>query len=193
MRRFGLPAVDLLLSSTHIVHFYQHGKDLLEVYAQFCCAGLQDGDCCFWITTPPWTASLALHELRKRLPAVDQYAESGQLRLLPSEELYLARETFDVDGTLAKALRHLQEARREGCSQVRACGSPCRGGSERAWAACLQYERQIHHMVTELDVLTLCAYRLSGLPDQAKNGLLQTHHMVLEPQDDGWRYGPTAT
>ena len=91
-----------------------------------------------------------------------------QLRLLPSEELYLARETFDVDGTLAKALRHLQEARRQGWSRVRACGSPCRGGSEREWSACLQYERQTHHMVTELKVLTLCAYRLSSLPDQGK-------------------------
>jgi hypothetical protein len=72
MRRFGLPTVDPLPTSTHIVHFYQHGKDLLEVFAQFCCAGLQEGDCCFWLTRLPWTGGLALHELRKRLPETDQ-------------------------------------------------------------------------------------------------------------------------
>ena len=85
MRRFGLPAVDPLPSSAHIVHFYQHGKDLLEVYAQFCCAGLLEGACCFWITTEPWTTSLALHELGKKLPEVDRYVTSGQLQLIPSE------------------------------------------------------------------------------------------------------------
>ena len=193
MRRFGLPAVDPLPGSTHIVHFYQHGKDLLEVYARFCCAGLQDGDCCFWITTPPWTTGLALHELKNMLPSIDQYTESGQLQLLPREELYLARETLDVDGTLARALRHLQEARGQGWSRIRACGSPCRGGSDREWSACLRYEQQIHRMVTEMDVLALCAYRLSGLSAETKEGLLQTHHMALERQDDGWRYGPTVT
>ena len=63
-----MPAVDPLPSSMHIVHFYQHGKDLLDVFAQFCCAGLQEGDCCFWLTTPPWTADLALHELARGSP-----------------------------------------------------------------------------------------------------------------------------
>ncbi len=191
MRRFGLTAVDPLPGSTHIVHFYQHGKDLLEVYAQFCCAGLQDGDCCFWVTAPPWTTGLALHELRKRLPTIDQYTESGQLHLLPSEELYLVRDTLDVDGTLEKAMRHLQEARRQGWLRIRACGSPCRGGSEREWSACVQYEQQMHRIITDLDILALCAYRLSGLSDQAKRGLLQSHDMALEREDDGWRYGPT--
>ena len=48
--------------------------------------------------------------------------------------------------------------------------------------------KHMHRMVTGMEeVLMLCAYRLSGLPDQAKNGLLQTHHMTLERQDGGWR------
>ncbi len=192
MRRFGLPTVAPLPSSTHIVHFYQHGKDLLEVYAQFCCAGLEDGDCCFWITVPPWTTGLALHELRKRLPAVDQYTERGQLRLLPSEEFYVVQDTLQVEATLAQAMRHLQEAH-QAWSRVRACGSPCPGSSEREWSTCLAYEQHMHRMVTGMEeILVLCAYRLSGLPDQAKNGLLQTHHMTLERQDGGWRYGSTT-
>ena len=89
----------------HIVHFYQHGKDLMDVFAQFCCAGLQEGDCCFWLTTPPWTADLALHELAKRLPAAHHYVASGQLHLIPNEEWYLTKDVLDVEGTLARAPR----------------------------------------------------------------------------------------
>ena len=177
----------------HIVHFYQHGKDLLEVFAQFCSAGLQDGEGCFWITAPPWTEGLALHELGKRVSAVDQFVTSGQLQIISSEEWYLASDALDVHGTLARATRYFEEARRRGWSQVRVCGSPCGAGGEREWSACLEYEQHIHRMVTDREILALCAYRLSGLPDQARNGLLQTHHMALEHLDDGWRCGPRAT
>ena len=80
----------------HIVHFYQHGKDLMDVFAQFCCAGLQEGDCCFWLTTPPWTADLALHELGKWLPTANHYVASGQLQLIPNEEWYLIKDVWTL-------------------------------------------------------------------------------------------------
>ena len=193
MRRLGLPIVNPSSSSTHIVHLYQHGKDLLDVFAQFCCAGLQDGDCCFWITAPPWTEGFAVHELGKRLPAVEQYIANGQLKIIAREDWYLAPEGLDVEGTLAQATRHLTEARAHGWSQLRVCGSPCQTGSEREWGACLEYEQRVHRMVSDLDVLALCAYRLSSLSDQTKERLLHTHHMALERQDEGWRLQPTVT
>jgi hypothetical protein len=191
-KRFGLPIVAPLPSSTHIVHFYQHGKELLEVFAQFCCAGLEDGDCCFWVTTPPWTAALALHELEKRLPA-EQYVARGQLQLILGEEWYLTKEGWDIEGTLAAAAARLQDARRCGWSQVRVCGVPRRPGSEEEWRTCLQYEQTIHRMVTDMEILALCAYRLGGIHEWAMNGLRQWHHAALSYHNDGWCYQPTAS
>jgi hypothetical protein len=49
----------------------------------------------------------------------------------------------------------------------------------------------MHRIITDLDILALCAYRLSGLSDETKHGLLQSHDMALEREDDGWHYGPT--
>ena len=193
MRRFGLPVVDPLPSSMHIVHFYQHGKDLLEVFANFCCAGLEEGDCCFWLTSPPWTTALALHELEKRLPAAKQYVPSGQLQLIPGEEWYLSGEVWDIERTLAEATVRVQEARTQGWSQLRICGVPCRASSEREWLACLQYEQEIHRMVTDMDLLALCAYRRGGIHDWAMNGLRQSHHAALSRHDDRWRYGLTTS
>ena len=191
MRQFGLPAVAPLPSRAHIVHFYQHGKDLLEVFAQFCCAGLQEGDCCFWVTTPPWTAGLALHELKKRLPSVDQYVSTGQLQLIAGEEFYLTEGVFDGEGALARVTARLHEARTRGWSQFRACGCPYNPGSEKEWSACLQYEQHLHRLVSEMEALVLCGYRLGGVPDLARNGLLQSHHTTLVRHHDGWQYGPT--
>ena len=189
MRRFGLPAVDPLPSSMHIVHFYQHGKDLMDVFAQFCCAGLQEGDCCFWLTTPPWTADLALHELGKWLPTANHYEASGQLQLIPDEEWYLIKDVLDVEGTLARATVRLQEARSQGWAELRVCGIPCKAGSESEWLACLQYEQQIHRLVTDMDILALCAYRLGDVDDRAMQGLLHAHHTALSRHKDEWQYG----
>lgn len=192
MRRFGLPTVDLLPASAHVVYFYQHGKDLLEVFAQFCAAGLEEGDCCLWITTPPWTEGLALHEVAKRLPTVEQYVTSGHLQLIAGGDWYLATEAFDLNGTLAKAKWYLEEARRRGGTRIRVCGIPYRVGGEREWSAYLEYEQRAHRVITEKDVLALCAYRHGSLHEQAKKGLMQTHHAVLERKEDGWHYGPSV-
>jgi hypothetical protein len=193
MRQFGLPSVAPIPSSAHIVHFYQHGKDLLEVFAQFCWAGLQEGDCCLWVTTPPWTAGLALHELQRRLPSVDQYWSTGQLQLIAGEEFYLTGGVFDGEGALARFAACFREARTHGWSQLRVCGCPYNLSSEKQWSACLQYEQDIHRLVTEMDVLTLCGYRLGGVPVFARNGLIQSHHTMLVRHDDEWQYGPSTS
>jgi MEDS: MEthanogen/methylotroph, DcmR Sensory domain len=193
MRQFGLQVVDQLPSSTHIVHFYQHGKDLLEVFAQFCGAGLEDGDCCLWVTTPPWTAALALHELEKRLPAVKEYVATGQLQLFPGDEWYLRETVWDIERTLAKAAARLQDVRNQGWSHVRVCGIPPRVDSEDEWRTCLQYEQAIHRIATEMEILALCAYRLGGIHEWAMNGLRQVHHGALSRHHEDWRFRPTAS
>jgi hypothetical protein len=86
----------------------------------------------------------------------------------------------------------LHEARTQGWSHLRICGIPRPVGSEREWMACLQYEQQIHRMVTDMDLLALCAYRLGGIHDWALNGLRQSHHAALSRDNDAWRFGPTT-
>jgi MEDS: MEthanogen/methylotroph, DcmR Sensory domain len=177
----------------HIVHFYQHGKELLEVFAQFCCTGLQAGDCCLWVTTPPWTAALALHELDVRIPTAKQYVATGQLQLIPGDEWYLTETVWNIEHTLAAAAARLEDARNQGWSHVRACGIPPRAGSGDEWQACLQYEQAIHRMATEMEILALCAYRVGEIQERAMNGLRQSHHAALFRHNDGWRYQPTAS
>ena len=193
MRRFGFPEVDPLPSRTHIVHFYQHGKDLLKVFAGFCAAGLQDGDCCLWITAPPWTEGLALHELERMHADLKRRMPSGQLRFISSEDWYHAEDVLHVENTIANATQHFRDAQAQGWARVRVCGSPCLTGNDGEWLTCLQYEQHLHRMVTEMEALVLCAYRRGSLSDQIKDGLLQTHHMALERQGDGWWYRPTVS
>ena len=123
---------------------------------------------------------------------MDQYVSTGQLQLIAGEEFYLTGGVFDGEGALARVTARFREARTRGWSHLRACGCPYNLSSEKEWSACLQYEQHIHRIVSEMDVLVLCAYRLGGVPDLARKGLLQSHHTTLVRHDDGWQYGPTS-
>lgn len=67
MRHSGLPNTGAVPSGTHILHYYHHGRELIEVQAGFCRAGLLNGEYALWIITPPYTAAIAQHELGKHL------------------------------------------------------------------------------------------------------------------------------
>jgi DcmR-like sensory protein len=128
-----------------------------------------------------------------RSPSPHHYVASGQLHLVPNEEWYLTKDVLDVEGTLARATTRLQEARGQGWAQLRICGIPCKAGSESEWLACLQYEQQIHRLVTDMDLLALCAYRPGRIDDRVMDGLLHTHHTALSRHHDGWEYRPTTS
>ena len=48
-------------------------------------------------------------------------------------------------------------------------------------------------MLTNMDILALCAYRQGSLHNEVMKGLLQSHHTALSRQSDSWEYGPTTS
>jgi hypothetical protein len=77
MRALGLPGVGAIAVPPHVLHLYRRGHEFLDISARFCCAGLECGECCVWVTAHPWTDDLAVGGLMKHLPNVEEYVASA--------------------------------------------------------------------------------------------------------------------
>jgi hypothetical protein len=142
------------------------------------------------VTASPWTDALALGELRKHLPCVEEYVASGQLRFIEYQDWYPG----DNRGALQKGLASTRnEAQQQGWPRVRICGNALQPSPDSAWSERVRYEQTLHELVATTDLALLCAYRLGVfLPEAAKNDLLQSHHAALFIENDDWEYVPTS-
>jgi hypothetical protein len=186
MRPAGLPSIASVPAFTHIVHLFEHGKEYLHISAGFCRTGLEAGDCCIWITTPPWSIAIAFHELtHSHMPDARRYVESGQLQFVAYEDWYLAEGQFDAQAILNNAAARIEHAHQGRWSRIRVCGKPCPSGMKMDWASVLQYEQRLQQHMRSHELLLLCAYRAGNLREPVKGALLDVH-------DDGWHYTPRA-
>lgn len=198
MRESGLPGAGAVPSGTHILHYYNHGRQLIEVQAEFCRAGLIGGEYCLWITTPPYTEAIARHELARNLPNVADYLEQGQLQFVPYSSWYFDNGHFDSEMTVQRSGRKLAEAKARGFRGARICGALSWLTTPEQWSRFLAFEQAIHQAVTGSDIIGLCSYpiRPDRRPDHDDRGrvLLAAHHAVLRPAAQQWSYvSPIAT
>ncbi len=190
MRILGLPGVGAIAVPPHILHLYRRGHEFLDISARFCCAGLECGECCVWVTAHPWTDNLAMGELMKHLPNVEDYVASGQLQFVAYDDWYPGDKCNELQAGLAAKMK---EAQHRGWPRVRFCGNGLQPLPDSGWMERVRYEQILHELVATSDVAVLCAYRMGTfLPDTAKNELLQTHHAALVTEHDTWEYIPTS-
>jgi hypothetical protein len=177
-----------------VLHLYRHGQELLDISAAFCWAGLEEGDYCLWVTTPPWTSMLALTHLTALHAGAAAYVQRGQMQFIAHEDWHAGQgeSPEHPEALLEKASRRLSEAHQRGWARIRLCGNALPTLSARQWAMRLRYEEALHQLILRSDLLVLCSYRVQGLAELIKSGLLHTHDTVLSYVDDAWRYVSTA-
>jgi hypothetical protein len=169
MRPAGFPTNATVPSSAHILHIFEHAKEYLNISARFCRAGLEAGDYCLWITTPPWTTAIALHELTLyHVPEVHRYVDTGQLEFVAYEDWYLTDGRFEAEALVEKTVVRMEQAYQRGWPRVRACGKPCRPGFDMEWSTLLRYEQALQQRPRSQELLLLCAYRAGTVRDPMK-------------------------
>ena len=193
MRNSGLPTVGTIPSPMHIVHLYHHGQELLDLCAEFCCAGLDEGDCCIWVTAPPWTVSLALYQLTLHHASAPTAVNNGQMRFVSHQDWHASGPDMGhPEGLLKNATLKISEAHQQGSRRIRVCGNAAEPLFDMDWTTRLRYEAALHQLILSSDLLVLCSYRLRGLAEEIRNGLLRSHHAMITLDSDRWLYAPTS-
>jgi len=84
-RESGISLIGDLPWGSHFCQFYQTQEDLLETLAPYVRAGLEHNEFCVWVTGSLVDAEKANEALRKAVPRFEEYAQQGQVEIIPCD------------------------------------------------------------------------------------------------------------
>ncbi|MGE3498639.1 MAG: MEDS domain-containing protein [Candidatus Binatia bacterium] len=157
LRNTGIDAVAEVPWGTHLCLFYENEADLLDIMAGFFAAGLESGELCLWVLSPPITEDDAWAALAKVLPDTDRYRAEGRIALLPHHAWYLTGGRLDLDAALKRWKQKTADALARGYAGMRA-GAQTAWLQREAWRDFCAYEEALSRAIAGDRSLILCAY-----------------------------------
>jgi PAS domain S-box-containing protein len=185
IRHTGIDLVGDVPWGTHFCQFYQTPRDLLDILVPYFKAGLENNECCMWITSEPLGASEARESLQRAMPNLEDYLESGQLEILSHSEWYLKGGRFDSDEVLAGWLEKLEYATDSGYDGLRLSGNTF--WLEKAdWDDFTDYEAAIDTVIGRYHMLAICTYCLDKCSALEVLDVIKNHQFALIKRAGRW-------
>jgi signal transduction histidine kinase len=142
---------------SHLCLFHETVEDLLAVLVPYFKAGLEDGEFCLWVLTPPITEQAAMRGLRQAVPDLDRHLERRSLELHPEDAWYHPDGTFDVPRVVSIWHDTIDQAVRQGYAGIRVAGSSAWLHQED-WRHFQQYEDAVNRFIADRPMLALCTF-----------------------------------
>jgi len=182
----GLPGVAQIPYGSHMCHFYRDRSDLVAALVPFFVAGLNNNECCIWITAEPLNAADARLELQKAGVDVDAAIRSGALTIRDYSEWYTAAEGLKSNQVAKLWLAEEDSALEQGYSGLRITGNASFLTPE-TWPDFMDYEEVVHRAFQGRRIVSLCSYdaRRCGAADTLQ--VARRHSCALNQPDEGWQ------
>jgi hypothetical protein len=163
----------------HVCAFFDSRDEQYEILNPYFRDGLENGDEVVTIVES------AFHDEHRRRMAdggisVDACVDSGQLKILASEESYLRDQVFVAERMLSTLAGVLGNAGRGGHRTVRAMGD-----MEWVWKnlpvtdELMVYEARVNQLAADHDCTLLCAYDINRISGRVLTDVLATHTHVI--------------
>ncbi|MDD5556978.1 MAG: PAS domain S-box protein [bacterium] len=185
LRRSGIRALGDVPWGTHFCVFYRSPGDMLDILLPYFTAGLEQNECCVWITSEPLQVDEAEAALRRAYPLFDEAAGRGQIEIIPHTEWYLRDDRFDSARILEGWLGLLARARARGLDGLRLSGNTF-WLEERHWRHFIDYEREINTVIEGRPMLALCTYSLERCGAAEIIDVVSTHQFALVRRGGAW-------
>lgn len=158
---------------------------MLESLVRFFKAGLEDGEFCVWVVSPPISMAEAMEALRAELPDLDEYLARRDIEMIPHEQWYLTDGDFDLDRLLHRLHGKLREIVSTGHVGVRASGNT--GWlSQKDWSRFREYEQELTILIADQRILVLCTYPLEGSPAAKLMDVARIHNIATARRHGHW-------
>lgn len=187
-RRIGIPGVDNIPWGEHLCVFFNSKEELLSLTVPYVKAGLEDNECCIWITGDPVTEKDAFQALEEVLPDAHQYLAKQQLEILPSAHWYLpSGRKFDMQIVLDNWKYRVHRAEADGFDGIRITGNPVWLQNEEDWIQFARFEEIVHERIKSEKVVALCTYPVWICQGHNVRRTLASHTAALLSNNDQWR------
>ncbi len=185
LRHSGIDFAGYIPWGTHLCHFYQTKKDLIDILVPYFKAGLENNDFCMWITSEPLQVEEAKEALSKEVGNLDDYIRKGQIEILDYTEWYTRSGKFNSDEVLQGWVEKEKAALEKGFDGLRLAGNM--SWLERGdWGDFMRYEGEVDEAIRSHRMIAICAYPLDkcdmvDILDAASN-----HRVAIISKEGKW-------
>ncbi len=191
LRSTGIDVVGDAPWGTHFCQFYSSAADLTDILVPYFKAGLEAGEHCMWVTSPPLGVQDAWSALAKAVPDLDAYRARRCIEIIPHTEWYLAGGNFDQERVLAGWVARLEDALARGCTGLRLSGNTF--WLEKAdWRSFADYEAAVDRTLGEYRMLALCTYSVDRCDASEVADVIRNHQFALIKRDGCWELFESA-
>ncbi len=184
-RMTGIDVIPHVPWGTHFCQFYAARDDLLDILVPYFKAGLEGGEACMWVTSPPLEAPVAREALARAVPDLEGLERQGRIEVVPFTEWYLEGGRFDQNRVLRGWFAKLKRALARGCPGLRLSGNT--SWLEKAdWRGFAEYEAAIDSIVGQYQILSLCSYSLERCAASEVADVIHNHRFALIKRDGAW-------
>ena len=167
-------------NATHICAFFDSENQEYDCVVPYFAEGLDQGE---QVVTIRDASEVGRHadELRARMSRpLEEPIRSNQMRIVASEETYLAEGCFEAERMFSMLENVLRDAEASPFKRVRTCG-------DMTWALrnmpgtdeLMEYESRVNQLTAKHDCTLMCVYDVNKFSGRAVMDVLATHPMVV--------------
>jgi hypothetical protein len=177
---------------THICQFYRSEDDLLEFLVSYFKQGLENGDYCVWVATPPLTSQRGREALSRALPTFEEYERA--LEFVDHADWYLddSGQMKPIGVILQNWARKAHEVVAQGYQGLRCSGDTRCWIEKKDWNGFVQYECQVNAVIDGVRMKAACTHPLTACASRQMSDVLERHQDVFVKRDAWWHRIATA-
>lgn len=184
-RYTGIDVIGDVPWGTHFCLFYESGDDLVEILVPYFKAGLENNEFCMWVTAEPLNEKEAEKALRRVVPDLDRFKESGQLLIIPHTQWYLLGGSFDQQRVLNGWVDKLEDALAKGFEGLRLTGNTF-WLEEEDWRSFADYEAAVDDVIGDYKMLAIYTYSLEKCGASEIIDVVSNHEFALIKRAGNW-------
>jgi PAS domain S-box-containing protein len=185
LRKSGIDIVGDVPWGTHFCQLYQTKEDLMDILLPYFRAGLENNECCIWVTSEPLDSEEVKEALRRTSQDFDTYLDNGQIEIIPHTHRYLKNGTLDFKRVLSSWVKKANETLSKGYDGLRLSGNSF--WLDTHWEDFICYEEQVDSVIGEYRMLALCTYSLDKCNATGIADLVSNHQFILAKKEGKWQ------
>lgn len=182
----GIACCGELHWGAHFCHLYETRDDLIDTLVPFFAAGLANNEYCLWVTSDPLDATDATLVLAERVPNLQRYLDSGQIRIVDHADWYTRVGEVNADSVIQAWIDAEQQALADGFSGLRITGNVTFIKSREDWRKFERYEARVSEAFAGHRIVALCSYHLSMTSGNDILDVVRNHQFAVARREGKW-------
>jgi sugar-specific transcriptional regulator TrmB len=174
--------LEQLKTSNHVILVYDSPEAKRDILFNYLKMGLENGEAGIYVASDE-TPSEIRKAIRQFDRKMEKYEETGALRILGYEDIYIINGKFNPETTINLWKKLQEESKAKGFPAIRVTGEMACFLKYNLIKELLNYERKLHRTL-ELPMIAICAYNAkmlnkNGDPINVYTELVRMHSKIL--------------